>query len=475
MDAKNGFGSLGVRRGWRLIACVGALIALSAMMAMPSIAGAKTTKAAKAKPIRQTYLALGDSLAFGYSQQLFNENEHLGVPATAFEQGYTNDYFSLINTSGKMQLVNDGCPGETSESFIGSNATLLAGLNEKLAGKIATPVTGETPCAYHTHLGLPLHNEYGGSKSQLENAIETIAQEKAAGKPVKIISFNIGANDELHLLKQVEKEATTKIEEKVGQVAHAEVFAHIQQVAKEEVNQFVVEQVAPQAAAETEGKEPAFAERIAVLAAKYGSEHAKELAELGSKDAGEFSATHAKELGELGLTLAHEYATTHAAELKAEGETIAKSLFNEGVPALFQQIITNIKGIVIGLRDGSAFGGINYPGKIVFQGGYDPFGNVFGTGELNSGSNALAEQLNLAVQAAVTTPIKIKMKKFNALCYVNPHPTWNPGGATEVTNLQAWTNMANFTESFGKKNGPDIHPTPAGYQQLANEMVASCP
>ena len=29
-------------------------------------------------------------------------------------------------------------------------------------------------------------------------------------------------------------------------------------------------------------------------------------------------------------------------------------------------------------------------------------------------------------------------------------------------------------EYEGKKDGPDIHPTPAGYQQLANEMFPDC-
>jgi hypothetical protein len=34
--------------------------------------------------------------------------------------------------------------------------------------------------------------------------------------------------------------------------------------------------------------------------------------------------------------------------------------------------------------------------------------------------------------------------------------------------------MANFSEFEGKKNGPDIHPTPLGYQELANVMQANC-
>jgi hypothetical protein len=34
--------------------------------------------------------------------------------------------------------------------------------------------------------------------------------------------------------------------------------------------------------------------------------------------------------------------------------------------------------------------------------------------------------------------------------------------------------MANLTTFEGKKNGPDIHATPAGYQELANVMKADC-
>jgi hypothetical protein len=34
--------------------------------------------------------------------------------------------------------------------------------------------------------------------------------------------------------------------------------------------------------------------------------------------------------------------------------------------------------------------------------------------------------------------------------------------------------MANTTTFEGKKNGPDIHPTPVGYQVLANELRGTC-
>ena len=159
----------------RLIGCAMALMLALSALAFASTARAETT------PVTQTYLALGDSLAFGYSQQLFNENIPFGAPPTAFEHGYTNDYLGNRTKEG-VQLTNKGCPGETTDSLIG---------NGELAKALGIP--GESPCAYHK-AGLPLHSEYGG-KSQLESALETIAVDAASGTPVTKLSLDIGAND----------------------------------------------------------------------------------------------------------------------------------------------------------------------------------------------------------------------------------------------------------------------------------------
>src|SRR6476620_9985073 len=68
------------------IACVFALaLAASAVFASSSSA---------LVPVTKHDLALGDSLAFGYSQQLFNENEKTGENPKAFEHGYPNYYFN---------------------------------------------------------------------------------------------------------------------------------------------------------------------------------------------------------------------------------------------------------------------------------------------------------------------------------------------------------------------------------------------
>jgi lysophospholipase L1-like esterase len=52
------------------------------------------------------YLALGDSLAFGYQ------------PDLNFDDGYVDDFFSNLQGHGVAHLANMGCPGETSITFL---------------------------------------------------------------------------------------------------------------------------------------------------------------------------------------------------------------------------------------------------------------------------------------------------------------------------------------------------------------------
>src|SRR5260370_16392831 len=89
--------------------------------------------------LKQHYLALGDSLAFGFQ------------PNNDFTHGYVNDLFQIIQSEGVQDFTNYGCPGETSSTFInggcpfapsGSPAQLTAALAflQANAGK-ATPLT----------------------------------------------------------------------------------------------------------------------------------------------------------------------------------------------------------------------------------------------------------------------------------------------------------------------------------------------
>jgi lysophospholipase L1-like esterase len=55
---------------------------------------------------KQHYLALGDSLAFGFQ------------PNFDFTHGYVNDLFQILQNEGTKDVKNLGCPGETSTTFI---------------------------------------------------------------------------------------------------------------------------------------------------------------------------------------------------------------------------------------------------------------------------------------------------------------------------------------------------------------------
>ncbi len=55
---------------------------------------------------KKYYLALGDSLAFGYQ------------PDLNWDHGYVDDFFSNLKGHGVKNVANMGCPGETSSTFI---------------------------------------------------------------------------------------------------------------------------------------------------------------------------------------------------------------------------------------------------------------------------------------------------------------------------------------------------------------------
>ncbi len=89
--------------------------------------------------LKQHYLALGDSLAFGFQ------------PNGDFTHGYVDDLFQIIQSEGVNDKTNLGCPGETSSTFInggcpfapsGSPAQLTAALAflQANAGKVS-PIT----------------------------------------------------------------------------------------------------------------------------------------------------------------------------------------------------------------------------------------------------------------------------------------------------------------------------------------------
>jgi hypothetical protein len=103
------------------------------LLAAVMVTGAVSTAAAQ--PARFSapndyVLALGDSLTFGFQRTKFNANPD----PTNFNTGFVDDFAQrlLATAPGRdSRVVNIGCPGETSSSFLSG------------------------PCAYHALFGLP--------------------------------------------------------------------------------------------------------------------------------------------------------------------------------------------------------------------------------------------------------------------------------------------------------------------------------
>jgi lysophospholipase L1-like esterase len=201
MQAMNG-SAVSFRKRGRLIGCCTALVLAFSALAFSASAGAATP------PPPTTYLALGDSLAFGYTQEKFEAHFPFNESPLFFEEGYANYLYAKIKGASKkfaqnlkgLHLVNNGCPGETTDSMIG---------NGGLATALGIP--GASPCGYHK-AGFELHHEYGGTKSQMESALQVIKQNSMTPGSVKNITVNIGANDELAAVAKCKAEVKSEAE-----------------------------------------------------------------------------------------------------------------------------------------------------------------------------------------------------------------------------------------------------------------------
>jgi lysophospholipase L1-like esterase len=181
MPAMNGF-AVSFRSKGRLVGCAIALVLLATAMFASS--------ASAAKPVLNptNYLALGDSLSYGYTEQKFEEQFPAESPS-AFEEGFTNALVKKLagpekKAGNALTLINAACPGEVSDGLIGENPAIGGG------GK-GNGVSDSAPCAWHNADGFPRHFEYG-PVSQLEAAIGVVTS-----TTTKYVSVNIGSNDEL--------------------------------------------------------------------------------------------------------------------------------------------------------------------------------------------------------------------------------------------------------------------------------------
>lgn len=125
-------------------------------VAITGVAPPATADAASSRP--QTYLALGDSLAFGYSPLVspLDEDNFSGYP-------------DKVAAALKLNLANAGCPGETSSHLV------------DLAGT-------DNGCGWW-HDNLPLHVDYDTTQLAFADAF------LQSHPKTLVVSIDIGAND----------------------------------------------------------------------------------------------------------------------------------------------------------------------------------------------------------------------------------------------------------------------------------------
>ena len=158
-----------------------------AAIASSLVATSGTTLAAtsRAKPVvaGSPYLALGDSIVFGYREA--NNPPAPDYSNAANFKGYPEDIAAAMG----LVLTNASCPGETTSSMIDKKAASNGCENSY------DPSTGQqVPIGYRN--SYPLHTSYAGSQLRFaEHFLKTHPN-------TRLVSLTIGANDGFLCQKQ---------------------------------------------------------------------------------------------------------------------------------------------------------------------------------------------------------------------------------------------------------------------------------
>src|SRR6266851_8016239 len=136
-----------------------ALAALAVMVG--SATAASATPLPRPTPPKNYYLALGDSVAYGFQ----TSKALAGLPPDAFNTGYADLFAArLRQLRPQIATVNYSCPGESTTSFL-------------------------LPCIWKAS-GHALHNDYAGS--QLDAALAFLAAHRGQVTP---ITLSLNGND----------------------------------------------------------------------------------------------------------------------------------------------------------------------------------------------------------------------------------------------------------------------------------------
>jgi lysophospholipase L1-like esterase len=160
-------------RAHRVVAITGTLFAVALLGAMPISAGA-TSRPTTSPPVvpGSRYLALGDSITFGYRETNTVPAPNYGNPSSFI------GYPALVGGTLRLRVTNAACPGETSSSLINTSGPSNGCTNR--------PPPNTSP-SYRALF--PLHVRYTGS--QLSYALKYLRTHRN----VRLVSLMIGAND----------------------------------------------------------------------------------------------------------------------------------------------------------------------------------------------------------------------------------------------------------------------------------------
>jgi lysophospholipase L1-like esterase len=173
------------RRAVSLALAVGALLAATLVPALPASA---TVHAAPPG----NYLALGDSVAFGYIPPQAVPPPNYSDPSSFI--GYPEDLGRALG----LHVVNASCPGETTASMIAVGAQ-----SNGCENSVGSPV------GYRTVF--PLHVKYSGT--QLAFAVHYLAHHST-----QLVTINIGANDAFVCEETTQDNCTSELPALLAQI-----------------------------------------------------------------------------------------------------------------------------------------------------------------------------------------------------------------------------------------------------------------
>lgn len=163
---------------------------VSALLLMSGVATAATHHRKRALPVvaGSRYLALGDSVTFGYEEAQVSPAPDYSDAASFI------GYPEMLASELHLKVTNAACPGETTSSMVNSAA--------QSNGCESSP--GQPAVGYR--LAHPLHVNYTGS--QLAFAVSYLRSHRN----VRLVSLMIGANDGLMCLETTKDGCSSQAE-----------------------------------------------------------------------------------------------------------------------------------------------------------------------------------------------------------------------------------------------------------------------